>query len=589
MKRVAHESIEEVHWRRLEAWELESRKAEAQELEACLTTLREDPRNPAAYTAAAKCHRQLGQFEQAIAVLQQGIAQCEPSVRLYGQYIKRLEECNRTEEAIGAAREAIRFFPDNFFMKLQEALLLPLLYDTEEEVERYRRRYEEGLCRLSRELSLETNDARKHTLAGTGRYVNVLLGYQGRNDRDAQVRYGELLHRIMAANFPQWTGTLQMPAIPRDGTIRVGYVSSRFFRGASVMKTHLGWLREHDRRQFSIHAYYVGGAEADAVTEEVRRISKNFKSFPNFSEQACQSILDDQLHILIYLDIGLSGVTAQLASLRLAAVQCATWEAAITTGLPTIDYYISSALAEPEDAEDHYSEKLVRLPGIGVCYRKPVIPTFLLTRTRADFGLRDEAVVYSCCQDIVKYLPDHDHVCAQIAARVPNAQFIFLVSNEIVRGDFRKRLGRAFSAVGLRAEDYCVLLPKCPYFSWLNLNVLSDVFLDTFGWSGGVTTFEAVACGTPVVTLPGRYMRGRQSYAILKQLGVIETIARDKAEYVEIAVRLGTNRVWRESLVQRMVGGYPRLYSDTRCVRALEDFFRRTVAERLRQQDATTG
>ena len=75
-------------------------------------------------------------------------------------------------------------------------------------------------------------------------------------------------------------------------------------------------------------------------------------------------------------------------------------------------------------------------------------------------------------------------------------------------------------------------------------------------------------------------MRGRQSYAILKQLGVVETIARDKAEYVDIAVRLGTDCIWRESIVRRMVGCYPRLYSDTRCVRALEEFFRRAVIER---------
>src|SRR5438034_4493472 len=225
MNRTAHESIEEVHRRRLEALELEGGKAEAQALEACLSRLREDRLKPEAYTAAAKCHRRLGQFKQAIEVLQQGIVHCEPSLHLYYQYIKRLEECNRTEEAIEAAGEAGRAFPHDVFINLQEALLLPLLYDTEEEVERYRRRYEEGLRRLSRELLLETKDARKRALAGFGRYANTLLGCQGRNDRDAQVQYGELLQRIMAANFPQWMGTLQMPPIPDDGTLRVGYVS----------------------------------------------------------------------------------------------------------------------------------------------------------------------------------------------------------------------------------------------------------------------------------------------------------------------------------------------------------------------------
>ena len=108
------------------------------------------------------------------------------------------------------------------------------------------------------------------------------------------------------------------------------------------------------------------------------------------------------------------------------------------------------------------------------------------------------------------------------------------------------------------------------------------MFLDTLGWSGCVTTFEAVACGLPVVTLPGKLMRARHSFAILTQLGVTETIASNEKDYVEIAVRLALDRQWRQSVIDRMVAGYPNLYSDTRCVRALEDFYQRVVEERFR-------
>jgi predicted O-linked N-acetylglucosamine transferase (SPINDLY family) len=110
-----------------------------------------------------------------------------------------------------------------------------------------------------------------------------------------------------------------------------------------------------------------------------------------------------------------------------------------------------------------------------------------------------------------------------------------------------------------------------------NLHLLGNAFLDTISWSGGVTTFEAVACSLPVVTLPGELMRARHSYAILTQLGVTETIARDRADYVDIAVRLGLDRRWRQDIVNRTVDGYSGLYSDTRSVRALEDFYRRVV------------
>jgi predicted O-linked N-acetylglucosamine transferase (SPINDLY family) len=80
------------------------------------------------------------------------------------------------------------------------------------------------------------------------------------------------------------------------------------------------------------------------------------------------------------------------------------------------------------------------------------------------------------------------------------------------------------------------------------LNLLCDVYLDSFGFSGGNTTLDAIACNLPIVTCPGEFMRGRLSYAMLTRLGLSETIAQDEAEYIDIAVRLGLEPVWRDRL-----------------------------------------
>lgn len=211
-----------------------------------------------------------------------------------------------------------------------------------------------------------------------------------------------------------------------------------------------------------------------------------------------------------------------------------------------------------------------------------MIPTVILSKTRRDFGLRDDAVIYLCCQSIFKYSPGQDEVVARIAKQMPNSQFVFLMTNELVGKDLRERMGRAFAAMGLRAAEHCVWLPEMDLLDYWNLHRIGDVSLDTLGWSGGVTTFEAVACGLPVVTMPGRLMRARHSCAILTQLGVTDTISRDTSEYVDIAVQLGLAREWRRSVVKRTVAGYPGLYSDTRSIGALEHFLRRVVRERLR-------
>src|SRR6185369_581127 len=151
---------------------------------------------------------------------------------------------------------------------------------------------------------------------------------------------------------------------------------------------------------------------------------------------------------------------------------------------------------------------------------------------------------------LFKYLPQHDDVFARIAKRLPAAQFIFLTPRDAIGKIFLERLDRAFAAEGLKASDHCIVHPALLPHDYLNLNVVSDVFLDSLEWSGGVTALEAIACGLPIVTLPGPYMRGRHSYGILTQLGVTETIARDKAEYVEIAARLGQDKKWRDEVLE---------------------------------------
>jgi predicted O-linked N-acetylglucosamine transferase (SPINDLY family) len=501
--------------------------------------------------------------------------------------INLLEECNQTQQAIVAAQEALRLFPKNLWFRLKEALLLPALYSTEEEIRTYRQRFTEGLARLVAEIVLDSPDSRTEALSAIAGHVNIGLGFQVQNDRDLQSRYGELVCRIMAANYPEFTQPLPMPS--RGGNLRIGYVSGRF-RDVSATKCFLGWITGHSRSEFDVFAYHLGG-RADAGTAEVKRCATHFRHLTGSFEATCRTILADQLHLLVFLDVGLKPLLTQIAATRLAPIQCLAWDQPVTSGLPTMDCFISSDAMEPSGAEQHYSEQLIRLPGLGVCFQKPVIPRMLLGKERPDFRLRKNAVVYLCCQSFRKYLPQHDDVFPQIARQVANAQFVFLTPNSFLERDLQARLDRAFALAGLKAGDYCVLLNEMDRFSYWNLHLVSDVFLDTIGWSGGVSTIEAIACGLPVVTLPGALMRSNHTRAILTGAGATETIARDKADYIAIASRLGLDPVWRREAARRIAQGSAALYSDKRCIAALEDFFRSAVSARPRRpaRSATTG
>jgi protein O-GlcNAc transferase len=551
-------------------------------LAEALAGIKKDERDPHRYISAARTCKLLGRLREALEILQRGIALCAPSASLYEYYVERLEKCNRTEEAVTLAREASALFPDDWVFRLRAALALPIFYDSRQQIEACRRRFTDNLHRIIAELPLETPADRRRALSAVSRSSNKYLPYQGYNDCKLQVAWGAWVHRVMAVNYPHFAEPEPLPRL--RGKIRVGFLtafSTRFLQ-LSAGKLFGGWIRELDRSKFEVFAYHADNLAAPGA-ETIPHWKIPFRQLSGDWGAMAQAIRSDRLHTLIYLDFGIHPRMAQLAALRLAPFQCVAWDTPLTSGAPAMDYFLSSELMEPGDVSGHYSEELVRLPGVGVSFAKPVIPTMLFTKTRTDFGLREDAFVYLCCQSIFKYSPEQDELVARIAQRVPNAQFVFLITNELAGNDFKRRLESAFSAAGLRAEKYCVWLPEMDVLDYWNLLQLGDVSLDTLFWSGGVSTFEAIACGLPVVTLPGELMRARHYAAILSQLGVTETIARDATEYVAIAAVLGQDRDRRRSIVRKMETAYPALYSDPHNARALETFLLRVVRERLRR------
>jgi predicted O-linked N-acetylglucosamine transferase (SPINDLY family) len=532
------------------------------------------------YLDLANLSRDLGQEELAAEVCRQALVRFPGYEPLHMFRITALQNAGQTARAIEAAQEAGRQFSGNIPWQFEQWRTFPILYDSPTEIDTYRERFSRGLEELVKQ-PLDTPAAQQAALLGLWWRTNFYLQYQCRDDRALQTRYGEYAHRVMAANYPQWAQITPPPhpASPSPPTprskIRVGFVSAHL-RHHNGARWALGWIQHLNRQEFDVYCYHIGQT-IDEVTHQFQAHSDRFYHIPNDLEAVCDQIQKDHLAILVFPDIGMDPLTTQIAALRLAPVQCTAWGHPVTSGLPTIDYYLSSDLMEPENAQEHYSETLVRLPNTGLCYSPPEVPP--LTSSRSDYGLREEAIVYLSTQSLFKYLPQYDHLYAEIARQVPQAQFAFIgLNNPRVDEQFRQRLQRAFAAVGLDSNTYCVILPRQSPTGFLELNQLADVLLDNLGWNGGNTVFEAIACGLPVVTCPTEFMRGRHAYGILKTMGMTEAIAQDTSEYVAIAARLGLNPEDLRHIRQLQRERAATVFNDLSCVRALEEFFRQAVA-----------
>ncbi|WP_017306392.1 glycosyltransferase family 41 protein [Spirulina subsalsa] len=520
------------------------------------------------YWNLAECYRCLDKLDSLIATIERGVTDYPEAGHLYFLLISDLRRRGKVEQALPWVQNAIDKLPHDYTFRLLKHLIVPALYHTTQEIDFYRERFSQGLDTLLEQTQLDRPEERKIALKGICSLTNFYLSFQGKNDRDLQIKYGQLVQKIVQANFPQWSHPLTRPPLAAGEKIRVGYASA-YLHSYSGTLWLMGWLKQQDRSRFEVYCYYTSNTP-DEVTEKFKQYSDYFYQIPNDLEAVCQQIRQDNLHILVFPELGMDAPTFTMAGLRLAPVQCTAWGHPVTTGLPTVDYFLSSELMEGEGAEEHYSEQLVRLPNIGVAYPKPTVPP--LMKKRADYQLSEKRTLYLCCQAPVKYLPQYDYILPAIAAQVPDAQFLFL------RGTLLKpRLKAAFAEMGLDYREYCVFRTIPERLDYLMINLLSDVYLDTLSWSGGNTSLEAIACHLPVVTCPGEFMRGRHTDSFLKMIGVEETIAQDEAEYIEIAVKLGQNERWREQVRAKMGDCCDRLYEDPQCVRGLETFYQRVV------------
>jgi protein O-GlcNAc transferase len=256
-----------------------------------------------------------------------------------------------------------------------------------------------------------------------------------------------------------------------------------------------------------------------------------------------------------------------LAHARLAPVQCVTWGHPLTTGLPTIDFFISSKDLEPIGAEAHYSEQLVKLAHLANYYYRP--EPVISKKRRADFGLAEGDHLYLCPQSLFKLHPDDDAVFRQIVEQDPSARIVLIEGQQPTwSGILRERLS---SSMG-QASDRVQFVARQAQSEFQRLLELADVMLDPLHFGGGNTSFEAFSVGTPIVTLPGGFLRSRITYALYRWMGLDDCVAKSTADYVAKAVRLASDPRWRERVRASILAENHKLYENLAGVRELESF-----------------
>lgn len=515
----------------------------------------------------AAAHRRLGQA----LLTQWRTAQAEPLLRracaldatdaIAGRALVRaLKRLNRWQEAGALAQSALDANPADLHAAVAAKLMIPAIAASASEIAQARARYAAGLDWLEAHRDrFGADPGQALSLA----WENFHLAYHGEDDSALQHRYAAFVAGLLRLAAPRHFAPKARRTIAPGERIRVGFVSS-FFRDTVVAKYFASWVAGLDGARFERFVFHTGHVR-DAVSESIARAVEHYVHTVDGAEALADRIAAARLDVLVHPEIGMDTAGGILAAMRLAPVQCAAWGHPVTTGHANVDYFFSCAAMEPEGCQAQYSERVVALPGLGTRYARPAGAS---ARSRGELGLPPAAPLLLCPQSLFKIHPDNDALFARVLQAVPDACLVFFRDpQDAITAVFRERL-RAAGIVGARV---CIL-DRMGHADYLRVNALATAMLDTLRWSGGNTSLDAIAAGLPIVTLPGRTMRARQSFGMLSILGIPELVAHDAHDYVKIVARLVTDASWREGLRARIVEGSAALFDDPAPIAAVEEF-----------------
>ncbi|MGL4514603.1 MAG: TIGR03032 family protein [Lacipirellulaceae bacterium] len=536
------------------ALQRERRVAEALTMFEQACSLR--PHSAELWNHLGNCLQDAGRQEQALAVYARG-AEAEPT---YGPVLQNLGYVlvaqGRTDEGIARLREAQRVQPVDVNPVLI-ATALPVVYESLADVSTRRERMLAEVKRLA--AAGHTIDTQR-TLVPT----SFFSAYHGGNERELHECFGRIYRGVDLVE----KRAIEQPA----GKLRVGFLSA-YFRDHTIGRLNVGRIERLPRDKFEVVVLQVGRHE-DPLAERFRNAADRHAIIPRDVAEARRLVAAEKLDVLFFADVGMDALSYTLAFSRMAPVQVATWGHPVTTGSPTIDWFLSSELLEPDGAEKHYTERLAKLPTIATYYERPKVTG--PKKSRADFGLAGDQTLYACPQTLFKFHPEFDGVLADILRRDPAGRLVLVEGRtENWTRLLRERFQRAMPDV----VDRVAWLKPMANDDFLQLLALSDVSLDPLHFGGGNTTYEALAMGTPVVTLPGEFLRSRITLAHYRKMAgdaAIETtpapIASDLAGYAEVAVRVanrGPDRDRARAWIGERAG---LLFEDQREVEDLASF-----------------
>ena len=406
----------------------------------------------------------------------------------------------------------------------------------------------------------------------TGAFVHAVLVDDALEQRKVATHYA----RHLAAR------TVALPRVqvrPRDGRLRIGYLSADFHQHATSQLT-VQMFEAHDRSRFEVSLFSASADDGSLLRRRMEAAAEHFVDLHGHDvAQMAAAIRARGIDILVDVKGATHGSVMQVMAYRAAPLQVNWLGFPGTSGADYIDYVIGDPIVTPLAHEAHFSERIAQLP---LCYQpndsRRALP---LAQPRADWGLPDGALVLCGFHQTYKISRDVFASWCRLLQALPDAVLWLLCWNANVQA----ALTGAAAAMGVDPARL-VFAPRLPADQHLSRLAAADLYLDAWPCNAHTTASEALWAGVPPITVVGETFAQRVASSLLHASGLPELVCRDGAQYEQTVLALARDPARRRRLRDTLIAqrsGHP-LFDGARFARDVEALFERMWARALSGQ-----
>lgn len=361
------------------------------------------------------------------------------------------------------------------------------------------------------------------------------------------------------------------------GNIRVGYLSENF-RNHPVGHCIRDLFANHNRDSFTVYAYSYGPNDKSQFRKKVEQTADNFVDLRNLGDQqAAQRIYDDKIDILVDLAGYTRGNRFEILAYKPAPIQVSYLAFPGTTGANYMDYFLTDRVASPESHQAYFSEQLLYLP-----YYYQVNSRIKISRkkaSRSDFGLPEDKIVLGCFNRSLKITPRLFEVWLRLLKNHDNCVLWLYLDNAHAQSNMKQM------AVEAKVDlARLIFYEKRPIDEHLAHLKLADIILDTYPYSGGATSANALRVDKPVVTLEGKHFLSRMSTSLLRAAHLDELIAGDLQEYEVLISKLIINKQFYQMLVEKVKKNRRLVFDTKKFTNDLEQIWKNIFEKELKEK-----